>query len=70
VSGYFTHKRIRIFIEQIDEESFAFHFRLNGQEMRGTIRTRMLVMAKKRAQMFLDRKLRELHRAKAADSEE
>jgi hypothetical protein len=59
----FTHKRIRTFIEQNGEESYLFGFTLRGQEVRGTAKTRLAGMARKRAQIMLDRKLREVRSA-------
>jgi hypothetical protein len=62
--NFFTHKRVRVFIEQQDEETFLFGFTLRGQEVQSTTRTRLPGLAKRRAKMMLDRKLRDLHVAK------
>jgi hypothetical protein len=59
----FKHRRIEIFIERLSDETFAFGFTLRGQEVRGTARTRLPGIARKRAQIALDRKLRGLRAA-------
>jgi hypothetical protein len=65
VRSYFVHKRIRVFIEQQDE-TFRFGFKIGGQEIQGTTRTRLPELAKRRATTLVDRKLREAHRAAKA----
>jgi hypothetical protein len=51
----FKHRKISVFIEQTDDETFLFGFELKGREIRGTVRIRPAGMARKRAQKLINR---------------
>lgn len=55
----FTHRGVTFDVTRRYDDTFEITILLDGQSIHGTVRTRLLELAKRRAEMLINRKLKE-----------